>query len=116
MTGGVDRQNKPLGDVWILDIERGNWRKVRLNFTIYIVIIVCILYILVVNPRCACVRVTVVVLCVCVCVCVCVCSNFSCFSIRFFSQPTILTGFSYAFLRFYFLKDLLFKCVKKPIC
>ena len=35
MTGGLDRQNKPLGDAWILDIERGNWRKVRLNFTVY---------------------------------------------------------------------------------
>ena len=48
MTGGLDRQGKPLGDAWILDIERGNWRKVRLNFTlcvVYIHIIVCILYI-----------------------------------------------------------------------
>ena len=48
MTGGLDRQGKPLGDVWILDIERGNWRKVRLNFTlcvVYIHIIVCMLYI-----------------------------------------------------------------------
>ena len=49
MTGGVGRQGKPLGGVWILDIERGNWRKVRLNFTlcaVYIhIIIVCILYI-----------------------------------------------------------------------
>ena len=43
MTGGLDRQGKPLGDVWILDIERGNWRKVRLNFTLCVVIIVCIL-------------------------------------------------------------------------
>ena len=39
MTGGLDRQNKPLGDVWILDIERGNWRKVRLNFTLCVVYI-----------------------------------------------------------------------------
>ena len=51
MTGGVDRQNKPLGDAWILDIERGNWRKVRLNFTLCVVYIhiitVCMLYSLV---------------------------------------------------------------------
>ena len=39
MTGGLDRQNKPLGDAWILDIERGNWRKVRLNFTLCVVYI-----------------------------------------------------------------------------
>ena len=49
MTGGLDRQNEPLGDVWILDIERGNWRKVRLNFTLYVVyihiFILCMLYI-----------------------------------------------------------------------
>ena len=52
MTGGLGRQGKPLGDVWILDIERGNWRKVRLNFTLCVVyihiIIVCMLYILVI--------------------------------------------------------------------
>ena len=29
VAGGVDRQGKPLSDVWILDIERGRWRKVR---------------------------------------------------------------------------------------
>ena len=72
MTGGVDRQNKPLGDVWILDIERGNWRKVRLNFTLCVVYIhiitVCMLYSLVLNPRRTCAaRVTVVVLCLSVC-------------------------------------------------
>ena len=65
MTGGLDRQHKPLGDVWILDIERGNWRKVRLNFTLCVVyihiIIVCMLYSLVLNPRRTCAaRVTVV--------------------------------------------------------
>ena len=51
MTGGVDRQSKPLGDAWILDIERGNWRKVKLNFTlcaVYIRIIVCMLYIVII--------------------------------------------------------------------
>ena len=32
VTGGLDRQDKPLADVWILDIERGNWRKVRLEY------------------------------------------------------------------------------------
>ena len=53
MTGGLDRQDKPLGDAWILDIERGNWRKVRLNFTLCVVyihiIIVCMLYVLVIT-------------------------------------------------------------------
>ena len=65
MTGGTDRQLKPLGDAWILDIERGNWRKVRLNFTLCVVfIIVCMLHFLVLNPWRACAaRVTVVVLC-----------------------------------------------------
>ena len=29
MTGGLDKQNKSLADVWILDIERENWTKVR---------------------------------------------------------------------------------------
>ena len=38
MTGGLDRQYKSLGDVWILDIERGNWRKVRLNFTLCVIL------------------------------------------------------------------------------
>ena len=74
MTGGLDRHGKPLGDAWILDIERGNWRKVRLNFTLCVVYIhiitVCMLYILVLNPRRACAaRVTVVVLCLSVCFC-----------------------------------------------
>ena len=88
MTEGLDRQGKPLGDAWILDIERGNWRKVRLNFTLYVVII---------NPWFAC-----VCMCVCVCVCVCVFVPTLAASVSvFFSQPTILTGFSYAFLRFY---------------
>ena len=32
MSGGLDRQGKPLADLWILDIERGNWRKVRQTF------------------------------------------------------------------------------------
>ena len=72
MTGGLYRQNKPLGDAWILDIERGNWRKVRLNFTLCVVYIhiitVCMLYSLVLNPRRTCAaRVTVVVLCLSVC-------------------------------------------------
>ena len=34
VSGGLDRQNRPLGDVWILDVERGNRRKVRIFFTI----------------------------------------------------------------------------------
>ena len=72
MTGGADRHGKPLGDAWILDIERGNWRKVRLNFTLCVVYIhiftVCTLYSLVLNPRRTCAaRVTVVVLCLSVC-------------------------------------------------
>ena len=29
VTGGWDRQGKALADVWILDIDRGSWRKVR---------------------------------------------------------------------------------------
>ena len=32
VSGGLDRQGKPLADLWILDIERGNWRKVRQTF------------------------------------------------------------------------------------
>ena len=32
VSGGLDRQHKPLADLWILDIERGNWRKVRQTF------------------------------------------------------------------------------------
>ena len=27
--GGLDIEDRPLEDVWILDVERGNWRKVR---------------------------------------------------------------------------------------
>ena len=33
VTGGRGRQGKRLADVWILDIERGSWRKVRLEYT-----------------------------------------------------------------------------------
>ena len=40
VTGGRDRQNKPLSDAWVLDIERGQWRKVCLehstNLTMYV--------------------------------------------------------------------------------
>ena len=32
VSGGLDRQRKPLADLWILDIERGNWRTVRQTF------------------------------------------------------------------------------------
>ena len=42
VTGGLDRQNKPLSDVWILDIERGRWRKVRPT----ILFTVCNVYVL----------------------------------------------------------------------
>lgn len=28
VTGGLDRHDKPLADGWILDVERGSWRKV----------------------------------------------------------------------------------------
>ena len=31
VTGGLDRQSKPLSDAWILDIERRQWRKVCLE-------------------------------------------------------------------------------------
>ena len=76
MSGGLDRQGKPLADVWILDIERGNWRKVRLNFTLCVVYIrsmcACCIFLSFVCacciPRRACAaRVTVVVLCLSVC-------------------------------------------------
>ena len=40
VTGGLDRQGKPLADVWILDIERGSWRKVRHNELMSIIIII----------------------------------------------------------------------------
>ena len=29
VTGGVDRQLRPLADVWILNIHRGKWKKVK---------------------------------------------------------------------------------------
>ena len=32
VTGGLDKQGKPLADVLILDMERGSWRKVRLEY------------------------------------------------------------------------------------
>ena len=32
VSGGLDRQAKPLADLWILAIEKGNWRKVRQTF------------------------------------------------------------------------------------
>ena len=33
VTGGLDRKDRPLTDVWILDIHRGKWRKVKLKLT-----------------------------------------------------------------------------------
>ena len=30
LIGGEDRTGNPLGDVWILDVNSGRWRKVRL--------------------------------------------------------------------------------------
>ena len=30
ISGGLDRQNKQLADVWILDVETGSWRMVRI--------------------------------------------------------------------------------------
>ena len=33
VTGGWIRKSKPLADVWILDIVRVSWRKVRLEYT-----------------------------------------------------------------------------------
>ena len=33
VTGGVNAQRKPLGDAWVLDIEKGNWRKVGSLYT-----------------------------------------------------------------------------------
>ena len=29
VTGGWDRQDKAMGDAWILDVDSGKWRKVR---------------------------------------------------------------------------------------
>ena len=29
VTGGENRQDKTLGDAWILDVDSGRWRKVR---------------------------------------------------------------------------------------
>ena len=31
VTGGVNRQGKALEDAWVLDVDSGKWRKVRLN-------------------------------------------------------------------------------------
>ena len=33
VTGGVNRCGKILGDAWVLDVDNGRWRKVRLNCT-----------------------------------------------------------------------------------
>ena len=33
VTGGLDRHRQPLADIWILDVHRGKWRKVRLKPT-----------------------------------------------------------------------------------
>ena len=42
VTGGRDRQNKPLADVWILDIERGSWRKVKHNkLLLHVLHVIC---------------------------------------------------------------------------
>ena len=30
MSGGLDKSNKILGDMWILDVESGKWTKVRM--------------------------------------------------------------------------------------
>ena len=32
VSGGLDRQGKPLAGLWNLDIEKENWRKVRQTF------------------------------------------------------------------------------------
>ena len=34
VTGGLDRQSRPLGDVWTLDVERGKWREVSISVMI----------------------------------------------------------------------------------
>ena len=32
-SGGLNREGRPLEDVWILNVERENWRKVRISST-----------------------------------------------------------------------------------
>ena len=32
VTGGLNTEDKPLADSWILDIERNHWRNVRLKY------------------------------------------------------------------------------------
>ena len=34
VTGGWDKQGRPLAEAWILDVERENWRKVRVRATL----------------------------------------------------------------------------------
>ena len=34
VTGGLDTQSRPLGDVWTLDLERGKWREVSISVMI----------------------------------------------------------------------------------
>ena len=77
--------------------------------------LVIVIKVIVIKGYCSC------LVCVCVCVYLSVCYRSSCFSVRLKMEPTILTGFSYAFLGFRFVdfrKNLPFKSysVKKPIC
>ena len=53
VSGGLDRQDKPLADLWILDIERGNGRKVRQTFH-HFLLCVWIVYEHYVFPCCLC--------------------------------------------------------------
>ena len=52
LSGGLDRQYKPLADLWI-HIERGNWRKVRQTFHHFFLCVwfVCEYYVF---PCCLC--------------------------------------------------------------
>ena len=46
VTGGLDKDDKVLNDVWILDVQSGRWRKVRVYGLLSIhMIFVCDLYI-----------------------------------------------------------------------
>lgn len=34
VTGGLNKLNRTLGDVWLLDVEGGKWRKVYTTFAV----------------------------------------------------------------------------------
>ena len=54
VTGGLGKDRKPLGDIWIFDIERGKWRKVTLNIIIATYSKLCILVVCQQRRVCVC--------------------------------------------------------------